>query len=106
MLNATLAWLHLSETVTLDHVMGVCVWVDGLVVGGWESRLSRRVTSTLSYRPHPQNPLQAYRLVKNSIINVEQPDQELADDDVLDDVQEVEHMVSVCRVGGRADRWA
>ncbi|KAL4448853.1 hypothetical protein ABPG77_007570 [Micractinium sp. CCAP 211/92] len=37
---------------------------------------------------------EAYRLVKNSIINVEQPDQELADEDVLDDAAEVEHMVA------------
>ena len=41
--------------------------------------------------PTPPRPVpQAYRLVKNSIINVEQPDQELQDDEVWDDAQEVQ----------------
>jgi hypothetical protein len=33
-------------------------------------------------------------LVKNSIISVEQPDQQLEDDDVFDDLDAVQHMVS------------
>lgn len=61
-------------------------------------RLLRRI-STAIHAPawHPPCRLltapQAYRLVKNSIINVDQADQELGDEDVFDDVAEVEHMV-------------
>lgn len=44
--------------------------------------------------------MQSFRLVKNSIINVEAPDQELADEDVLDDLDTVEHMVSSWECNG------
>ena len=62
----------------------------------------------------PYSVPQAYRLVKNSIINVEQPDQELQDDEVWDDAQEVQALVSaggseqVSAVGreGRRAGWS
>ncbi|KAI3430537.1 hypothetical protein D9Q98_005130 [Chlorella vulgaris] len=52
--------------------------------------LARLHLSELVQREHVK---EAYRLVKNSIISVEQADQQLADDDVFDDVAELEHMV-------------
>lgn len=66
---------------------------------------TRRRMNTPPPRPSPAPLPQAYRLVKNSIINVEQPDQELADEDVLDDAAEVEHMVRgpAGRAGARAE---
>ena len=118
-LSEALARLHLSQAVTRDHVKEVSGrrWWGGGRCGGSEgvreagslgvgagggrvqgacvlSAAGGGATQAYADSTLPRSrcslAVQAYRLVKNSIINVEQPDQELADDDVFDDVAEVE----------------